>query len=116
MGAPRHGPCAGKAKSTAAPVSRLRDRFQPIERFEDALENCVVADVAGGLRSLACHDKLDSSLRGHRWRTWPSSGELERVFEPFYRLDIVRATEHTGGSGLGLCQRKGRGARPMAEK
>jgi signal transduction histidine kinase len=90
----------GKVRLEGAPVAPYPGRPQALKR---CLTNLLDNAVRYGGEATVCVDDDGERLMIRVRDAGPGipEAELERVFEPFYRLDASRSRE-TGGTGLGL--------------
>jgi signal transduction histidine kinase len=91
----------GQALSVhGAPIGPYRADPQALRRcLENLIENAIRYGAAADIRIMDSPERLRIAIRD-RGPGIPES-ELERVFEPFYRLDNSRNMD-SGGTGLGL--------------
>ena len=84
------------------PVTVLGDAAALQRAVRNLVENAVKFTPAGGLVEVNVHSRNASGVLSVR-DTGPGipPGDVERVFEPFVRLDAARDRE-SGGAGLGL--------------
>ncbi|MNI46409.1 Signal transduction histidine-protein kinase BaeS [compost metagenome] len=86
-----------------ADISAVWGDRELLESFlVNCLENSIHASNPGSEIRLAAYEQDAAAvLEVTDYGRGMSAGHLERVFEPFYRVDHARSREH-GGAGLGL--------------